>query len=170
MIDQAEAVLAQDVTVGVAVREVKMQEAMLRAQLHLKKGEWAKVIETLEPVETHTEKFWEVVRKTGGDPAQMWLPSDSPVANSDEIRIFLLRSEALLAIGRYKDALGEAEKAVFVNRRNAMARVMRAFAYYGQGKREVAEKEYQVAIAGMMPEQRQVADRARSDLLARLRD
>jgi len=98
----------------------------------------------------------------------MWLPSDSPVANSDEIRIFMLRAEAFLAMGRYSDAKREAEKAIFVNRRSAMARTLLAFAYYGLGEREAGDREYQSSIAGMMVEQRNVADRARNDLFKRL--
>jgi len=169
LLDLAETVLSRAPTGMARTPQVEVQEKLLKAQLEMKRGQWKAVIENLSGLKTHTEGFWKKIRAEGGDPTTMWLPSDSPVANSDEIQIFLLRSEAYCALGDYGEALIEAEKALFVNRGSSAARVLKAMAFYGLGDASTGDEQFAIATKSMLPSHRDVAERARRDLLDRLR-
>ncbi|NBD20453.1 hypothetical protein GTZ97_07170 [Aquabacterium fontiphilum] len=168
MPDKAEAVLAKPMTLPVDRPDIRLQEGLLKAQMHLKRGEWLQSLDALDGVETLTEVFWRKATAAGDDPADMWLPSDSPVANSDEIRVFLTRTEALLALRRFEEAKVEAQKALFINRRSHTARALKSFALYGLRDVENAEREYKLALESMLPQQREVAELAKQNLLKRL--
>lgn len=168
MLDKAEAVLAKPIVAPVKGQDIRLQEGLLQGQLHLKKGEWLQAVEVLNGVETRTETFWRQVVARGKNPADMWLPSDSPVANSDEIRVFLTKAEALLALRRFDEAKVEAEKALFINRRNHTARALKSFALYGLKDVENAEREYKLALEGTLPQQREVVELVKQNLLKRL--
>lgn len=167
-LDRAEVVLSRRSPGMAPTPQIELQEKLLRAQLEMKRAQWRLVIESLYGLQTHTEQFWKKIHAEGGDPTTMWLPSDSPVANSDEIQVFLLRSEAYCALGDYDRALIEAEKALFVNRGSSAARVLKALASYGLGNAASGNDQFAIAVRSMLPSQREGAERARRDLLDRL--